>query len=139
MNVFGVHFASLDIRQESSEDRRVLEAIGEKENRLSNYDALPDAEKISFLSAIDFTVNPEAVDDVSKETLLSIDSIKEIQRVNGEKGCYRYIISQCGTVLNVMEVYALFLLRGWKKEDIHVDIVPLFETIEDFRSHRAAE
>ena len=134
VNVFGVHFASLDIRQESSEHGRVLEAIAEKENRLSNYDALPDAEKISVLSAIDFTVNHEAFDGVAKDTLLSIDCIKEIQRVNGEKGCYRYIISQCGTVLNVMEVYALFLLRGWKKEDIHVDIVPLFETVEDLKN-----
>jgi phosphoenolpyruvate carboxylase len=30
-----------------------------------------------------------------------------------------------------MEVYALFLLGGWKKHELSVDIVPLFETIDD--------
>ena len=36
-----------------------------------------------------------------------------------------------------MEVYALFLLSGWKKEELTVDIVPLFETIDDL-AHASA-
>ena len=35
-----------------------------------------------------------------------------------------------------MEVYALFLLGGWKKDAISLDIVPLFETVDDL--HHAA-
>ena len=35
-----------------------------------------------------------------------------------------------------MEVYALFMLSGWTTEEMNVDIVPLFETIDDL--HRAA-
>ena len=38
--------------------------------------------------------------------------------------------------VNVMEVYALFLLGGWKKDQINLDIVPLFETVDDL--HHAA-
>ena len=34
--------------------------------------------------------------------------------------------------LNVMEVYGLFILGGWKKK-INIDIVPLFETIDDLQ------
>ena len=30
-----------------------------------------------------------------------------------------------------MEVYGLFLLGGWTKEELNIDIVPLFETIDD--------
>src|SRR5690606_34986493 len=53
---------------------------------------------------------------------------------NGEPGCNRYIISHSETALNVMEVYALFKMCGWKKEEMTVDIVPLIETIEDLKN-----
>ena len=35
-----------------------------------------------------------------------------------------------------MEVYGLFLLSGWKKEEMNMDIVPLFETVEDLTNAR---
>ena len=54
-----------------------------------------------------------------------------------KQGCNRYIISQCNSALNVMEVYGLFVLCGWKKEELNIDIVPLFETIDDLK--QAAE
>jgi phosphoenolpyruvate carboxylase len=31
-------------------------------------------------------------------------------------------------------VYGLFLLSGWKREEMNVDIVPLFETVEDLKN-----
>jgi phosphoenolpyruvate carboxylase len=37
----------------------------------------------------------------------------------------------------VLEVYGLFLLRNWKKEELKVDIVPLFETVEDLKNATA--
>ncbi len=137
VNVFGVHFATLDIRQESTVHSSVLEEIGEKEAGLSGYASLSEEDKISLISNLTAVVNPDAFADMAKDTLLSIDVIKEIQATNGERGCHRYIISQCGSVANVLEVYALFLLRGWKKEEIHIDIVPLFETVDDL--HNAAD
>ena len=36
-----------------------------------------------------------------------------------------------------MEVYGLFLLSGWKKEEMNIDIVPLFETIDDLQNAAA--
>jgi phosphoenolpyruvate carboxylase len=68
--------------------------------------------------------------------LASVRAVKIIQEKNGEAGCNRYIISQCNSATNVMEVYALFLLGGWKKDHISLDIVPLFETVDDL--HHAA-
>ena len=70
---------------------------------------------------------------VHKDTLKSIAAIKTIQQYNGAEGCNRYIISQCNSALNAMEVYGLFLLSGWKKEEMNIDIVPLFETIDDLQ------
>ncbi|RYF86143.1 MAG: phosphoenolpyruvate carboxylase [Chitinophagaceae bacterium] len=134
VRLFGVHFATLDIRQESSVHSDVMEAIAEKESRLANYLSATEEEKVGLLASIDFTTDPDQFDGIVKDTLLSVDAIREIQSKSGEKGCHRYIISQCGSVLDLMHVYALFLLRGWKKEDMKVDIIPLFETVDDLRN-----
>ncbi|HVK96956.1 MAG TPA: phosphoenolpyruvate carboxylase, partial [Flavisolibacter sp.] len=69
-----------------------------------------------------------------KDTLESVNAIKTIQLYNGPEGSNRYVISHCWNAVNVLEVYALFLLTGWKKDEITVDIVPLFETIEDLKN-----
>ena len=61
-------------------------------------------------------------------------SIKNIQIENGKPGCERYIISQCNSAVDILEVFALFVLTGWKREFISVDIIPLFETIDDLKN-----
>ena len=134
VHVFGVHFATLDVRQESGVHNTVMEDVAEKEESLKLYPSLNAEEKIAAIATIGTTVNPNDFEGLTKDTLLSIDVIREIQAINGEEGCHRYIISQCQSALNVHEVYALFLLRGWRKEDIHIDIVPLFETVDDLRN-----
>ena len=135
VHVFGLHFASLDVRQESSVHNKVLEAITDKEDLLpKNYNVLSDEEKMEVLINASGNADPELYnDDLVKDTLQSISTIKTIQQFNGEAGCNRYIISQCNSALNVLEVYGLFLLNGWKKEKLLIDIVPLFETIDDLK------
>ncbi len=134
VHVFGLHFASLDIRQESSVHNTVLEAIREKEELLPrDYAEMSDEEKISVLSKLKVKANKVLYEDLVRDTLESVEAVKTIQAFNGPEGCYRYIISQCTSALNVMEVFGLFLLSGWKKENLNVDIVPLFETIDDLK------
>ncbi len=134
VQVFGLHFATLDIRQDSSVHTKVISDIAEKEKLFSpQYDQLSDKEKIEFLADVKGAANPELYDDLSKDTLKTIGAIRDIQQFNGTVGCDRYIISHCNSALNVWEVYALFLLCGWKKEAMDVDIVPLFETVDDLR------
>lgn len=138
VQVFGLHFASLDIRQESAVHGEVLEAVAKKENLLpENYAALSNQEKINCLVRIKGSAHPQLYDDLVRDTLQSFAAIKTIQAFNGSAGCYRYIISQCGSALNIMEVFGLFLLNGWKEEDMNVDIVPLFETIDDLENAAA--
>ncbi len=48
------------------------------------------------------------------DTIETVHAVKKIQQYNGLEGCNRYIISQCNSALNVIEVYGLFLLGGWK-------------------------
>ena len=135
VQVFGLHFASLDLRQESSVHNDVLESIAETEKILpDNYAELNDQEKIEVLTGINGKADPELYEGIAKDTLLSFAAVKTIQQYNGEHGCNRYIISQCNSALNVLEVYGLFLLSGWKKPNLNTDIVPLFETIEDLKN-----
>jgi len=134
VEVFGLHFASLDIRQESSVHSTVLETIAEKEKVLPpNYSELSEQEKIDVLTNISDSANPALYEGIVEDTLLSAQAVRTIQNFNGPQGCYRYIISQCTSALNMMEVYGIFLLSGWKKEELNVDIVPLFETIDDLK------
>ena len=135
VQVFGLHFASLDIRQESTQHGKVLEAIAEKESALpGNYADLADEEKITLLTSVTAKADPALYEGIEKDTLLSMQAVATIQNLNGKEGCSRYIISQCNSALNVLEVYGLFLLAGWKKEELSVDIVPLFETIDDLKN-----
>lgn len=135
VEVFGLHFASLDIRQDSSVHVKVMENIAHKTSVLPpNYLKLSAAEKMDALASVSETVDETIFsDDVHKDTILVINAIKDIQKSNGEAGCNRYIISQCNSAVNVMEVFGLFLMGGWEKENLHIDIVPLFETVDDLQ------
>lgn len=135
IEVFGLHFASLDIRQDAAIHGQLFNLLSEKSDVLpSDYPNLSNDKKIELLSAISKTVDPGLFEkDIHKDTLKTVATIKTIQEYNGQEGCNRYIISQCNSAVNAMEVYALFLLNGWKPEEINVDIVPLFETIDDLK------
>ncbi|RYY46831.1 MAG: phosphoenolpyruvate carboxylase [Chitinophagaceae bacterium] len=136
VEVFGLHFASLDVRQESSVHGKVLNLVATKSAALpSNYPQLRDDEKITLLfNAPELPAAAFFEDEVERDTIESARAVRSIQEINGEAGCHRYIISQCNSALNVIEVYGIFLLAGWKKENLSVDIVPLFETVEDLEN-----
>ncbi len=133
IEIFGLHFASLDIRQDSSVHGKLFETLAEMKHVLpGNYASVSDEEKIEILSSLNQTADPDILEDaIHRDTLKSVDCIKTIQQFNGPEGCNRYVISHCNSALNAMEVYGLFLLSGWKPEEMNIDIVPLFETIDD--------
>jgi phosphoenolpyruvate carboxylase len=65
------------------------------------------------------------------EVLESFEVIGEVQEQNGEEGCHRYVISNCQSALDVIRVFQLANLIIAKDDRLPLDIVPLFETIED--------
>ena len=134
---FGLYFATLDVRQESSAHTQILQSIAAQNEGgfPADYEQLSDEQKISALFNLTPVADVDALaDELAKDTLQTIAEIKNIQQRNGARGCERYIISQCQTALNAIEVYGLFLLGGWRAEDLTVDIVPLFETINDLKN-----
>jgi phosphoenolpyruvate carboxylase len=135
LNLFGFHFATLDIRQNSKIHKQVFQHIVDKENKLfpTNYFELTEAEKIKVLSKMSSSLSEnDFEDEITKSTIGSIHAMKTIQERNGELGCNRYIISNNESALNVMETFAMFHLCGWKNPS--VDVIPLFESVDDLHS-----
>ena len=132
VNLFGLFFASLDVRQDSSVHKSLIELIAEKNKVLpKNYKNLSEEAKIDALHHVDSLVLETGSDKDTFETMLTI---RTIQKFNGTEGCHRYIISHTTSAVDVMEVYSLFQMAGWKKEKLNIDIVPLFETIGDLQN-----
>lgn len=139
VNLFGFYFATLDIRQNSRIHNHVFEQIlnhdFENKNNIfpSNYSLLEDYKKVEVLATVSAQLKPSDFDDENTQsTLASIFAMKEIQQKNGEFGANRYIISNCESVKNIMETFALFGLCAWKNPS--VDIIPLFEVIDDLQN-----
>jgi phosphoenolpyruvate carboxylase len=134
--LFGLYFASLDIRQDSSVHAELLQTLAAQTDVLpDNFPQLSAKEKIDLLLNLDKTTEPDALEnELFRDTLQTTRALKTIQERNGEAGCHRYIISHSTSALDVISVYGLFLMSGWRREDMSVDIVPLFESIEDLRN-----
>ncbi len=138
--IFGFYFATLDIRQDSRVHHTVFKNIVNiqlnKKSKIfpEDYLRLSETEQIEILSKIKGKIEmSDYNDEIVVKTLGSIKAIKTIQKNNGEKGANRYIISNNQSALNVMEVFAMLKLTAFQN-DLHVDIVPLFETIDDLKN-----
>lgn len=139
VKLFGTHFASLDIRQDSRVHHAVLMDVHQtllqqdgKGILPSDYNTLDSVAQMSVLATLVGHLKPtDFKETITKDTLESIYAITAIQKMNGVSGCHRYIISNCQSAMNVMELYALCRLCGWDPQLSNLDIVPLFETIED--------
>ena len=139
VNLFGFHFASLDIRQNSKIHDSVFKDIVDFYLKTDssvfpeNYFELSEEDKFAVLSNtngnLDAAVFPN---EMTRLTIESIQAIKTIQENNGEFGANRYIISNNESALNVMETFALFRLSNW--ENPSVDIIPLFESVDDLQN-----
>ena len=130
VKIFGTHFATLDIRQDSRIHQKVIDELVTKYSK-QNIAELTNSEKVNILISEHILANADDFEDeIIRETLKSVINVKEIQTKNGERGMHRYIISNSDTVEDVMNVFALFKVCGYQDEDINIDIVPLFETME---------
>ena len=140
IHLFGFHFANLDIRQDSRKhaqyfDDMVAVMIDNGTDIFpKNYYELTEKDQVDFLSKISGSLDLSMIKD--EETLMAFNTmkaIKTIQENNGEKAANRYIISNNQSALNVMQLFAMLKLIAFKN-DLSVDIGPLFETINDLEN-----
>lgn len=139
VNLFGFHFATLDIRQNSRIHNAVFRDIFDFYQKSeaavfpANYYELSETEKFEVLANAKGNLNSADFDnEITRSTIESIQAIKTIQDQNGEEGANRYIISNNESALNVMETFAMIRLTDWEQPT--VDVIPLFESVDDLMS-----
>tara|TARA_B110000046_G_scaffold156144_1_gene166835 strand:- start:126 stop:2705 length:2580 start_codon:yes stop_codon:yes gene_type:complete len=140
VRIFGFHFATLDIRQDSRVHHKAFTQIVDDlvaDGDITfpkNYHHLSEEEQIAILSLVKGNIDPKILsDEMSVKTIESIYALKTIQARNGERGANRYIISNNQTALNVMQTFAMLNLCGFENE-LTVDVIPLFETVDDLEN-----
>lgn len=138
VELFGSHFASLDIRQDSRVLRDVHRYCRQNKPIVSlfpeNFDELEEQEKIAQLSFKSAKVIYSGESGpLIKDTLQTISEIRQIQQSNGELACHRFIISNCQQASDILQLIELFLWNGWEEQALTIDFVPLFETVGDLK------
>jgi len=99
VKIFKLHFATLDIRQDSSIHQYVFEHLithAKSKNEFifpKEYLKLPEADQILYLNTVEGRLDPKAFEDETvQKTLGSIYAMKTIQEENGEYGANATII-----------------------------------------------
>lgn len=129
VKIFGTHFATLDLRQDSKVHQQIMDEIFEKKSGKILENTTTE-EQLKWFLDTEVVLESSEFEGITKDTLENIKNVKNIQKQNGERGLSRYIISNSTHVKDVLYVFALFKLCGYKEENINIDIVPLFETMD---------
>ncbi|MFV1859243.1 MAG: phosphoenolpyruvate carboxylase [Anaerolineales bacterium] len=152
VETFGLHTAALDIRQHSAEHEAVVAELLSAAGIASNYDALPEADRVTLLNQLLETATFPSVDpstlsgastgasaealspalersEGTSQTVEILDLFQLLRRVCDEDpqalGCYLISMArQPSDVLEVLWLAGTSAVRG-------LDIAPLFETIAD--------
>lgn len=126
IEVFGFHLATLDIRQHSRiHEQAVTELVGQE------YDQLSESERLIPLS--EFIRRPRAwipADAATSDLRDTLAVVARAQRLYGPRAVTRYLVSMAHQASDLLEV--LTLTRA-VDPDLSLDIVPVFETLDDLR------
>jgi phosphoenolpyruvate carboxylase len=146
VEIFDFNLTQLDIRQESSRHADALNEILEYLQVLpQSYNDLTEAERVAWLTTELQTRRPLIPAELpfSEKTNDVIETFRVVRSLQQEFGiniCQTYIISMCRDVSDVLEV--LLLAKEARLFDPliavgTIQIVPLFETVEDLQRSRS--
>jgi phosphoenolpyruvate carboxylase len=143
VSVFGFHLASLDLRQNSDRHEEVVAALVAAATG-QNYLAMNELQRRAFLTAELDSARPlfSPYITYSKETLDELDIFRSAAAIHkrlGRLAIPNYVISHAESVSDILEVALLFKEVGLAHPaagEFELNIVPLFETIEDLRNCR---
>lgn len=141
VDVFGFHLAALDLRQNSDVHERVVAELLEIATPGANYSKLGEDRRIAALITELATARPLVSPSVtySEETVAELNILRaaaEMQQRYGKGAIANYVISKADGVSDVLEVVLLLREVGLYRPQLHeidLDVVPLFETIDDLR------
>jgi phosphoenolpyruvate carboxylase len=138
VRIFGCYFASLDIRQDSRILRAAHAALRAQHPEQTaypmDYDELDEETKRSSIQLKSLNLElSEDSDPMVQDTAGVIRLLKDIQHSGGERAVHRFIISNCQEATDILQLMELFLWNGWELEELTMDFVPLFETVDDLQ------
>jgi phosphoenolpyruvate carboxylase len=143
IDVFGFHLCTLDLRQNSDVHERVVGELLSQAGVVSNYESLTADEQTTVLLRELATARPlhsaalPYRDETSGELAIVHRAARTVATF-GEHAIRHYVISKCQSVSDLLEVAILLreagLLVPGSTPRMAVDIVPLFETIDDLQS-----
>ncbi|MCC6193293.1 MAG: phosphoenolpyruvate carboxylase [Burkholderiales bacterium] len=137
VDAFGFHLASLDLRQNADVHEAVVAELFERAGAAGDYLALAEADRVALLAAELASPRPLASPHLTygertQSELAILRAAADVHARYGAAAVPNYVISKCQSVSDLLEVGVLLkeagLLRG---EALAVNIVPLFETIDD--------
>jgi phosphoenolpyruvate carboxylase len=137
--VFGFHLVTLDMRQHAGRHRDAMAALYRRYGEVDDWHALAEDDKVATLerelgSARPLTPQLLDLDDDSVATFELFRLLRRAHTRLGPDACDAYVISMTEHVSDVLTVLAMARDAG---VDHHLDVVPLFETVDDL--HRAPE
>jgi phosphoenolpyruvate carboxylase len=151
---FRFHLGTLDIRQHSEEHAAALDELLHAARLLEpgeTYDELDERVKVELLTREirnprPLLADPSAISEDAQRVLQVFDVVREARRHLSRDCVETYIISMTHGVSDILEVLLLAKERGltrWRfaggeaRVESDIDVVPLFETIEDL--HRCVD
>ncbi|WP_298397374.1 phosphoenolpyruvate carboxylase [uncultured Azonexus sp.] len=146
VQVFGFHLAPIDLRQNSEVHARSVAALLAAAGRCPDYEALPENERIALLTAEIASPRPLYspwldYDEETRGELAIFFAARELRAKYGEAALPNCIISKTDGVSDLLELALLLkeagLLRPGAEPRLDVNIIPLFETIEDLQKSAA--
>ena len=136
LNIFGLHSMRLDLREDSSRLNGTLDETLHALNITANFAELSDQERLALLTELlgsdlpDLSAQP-GITAATAETWSVFQLIRRVRDVYGAELLGPFVISMCQSGADVLSV---LLLARWMGCDQGLQIVPLFETIEDLRA-----
>jgi phosphoenolpyruvate carboxylase len=142
VGVFGFHLASVDLRQNSEVHERVVAELFRAADPNFDYLALDEAARVEALCRELATARPLAsahlrYGEETTSELAILNVAATLRRRYGPDAIRTYIVSKSDDVSDVLEAALLAKEAGLldpRAGTLELDLVPLFETIEDLRA-----
>ena len=142
VEVFGFHLAPLDMRQHSAVIEQTVSELFSHSSGKANYKDLDEAARREVLLAAlqsdkALLSDMKQYSDVAQSELRIMQAAADIHQRFGRAALPNHIISMTKTVSDMLELALMLqqvkLLEGSDTSALHINIIPLFETIEDLR------
>ncbi|KAA0676626.1 phosphoenolpyruvate carboxylase [Roseomonas genomospecies 6] len=144
VKTFGFHLAPIDLRQNSDVHQRTVAELLAVAGRCADYAALPEDERIALLAEEIQSPRPlhspyHAYSEETAGELAIFFAARQLRETYGAAALPNSIISKTDGASDLLEVALLLKESGLLRPSVEgapalgLNIVPLFETIEDLR------